>query len=131
MVTSTAAFQSVPIALESQRRGPIDLVHLARQSLGDQGLQEEILRVFAQRIIVYYERIEMSTGLEELVGHLHVLRSAAVGVGAWSLAELAGVAEDELRAGAPVNPERIEDLGMAVQEVSGFIEQLVAQRPDA
>ena len=35
-------------------------------------------------------------------------------------------AESELRAGVPVNPERIDDLDMAVQECSAFIESLLA-----
>ena len=39
----------------------------------------------------------------------------------FGLAELARVAETELREGVPVNPERIDDLALAVQEVSAFI----------
>jgi hypothetical protein len=36
------------------------------------------------------------------------------------------VAEAELLAGAPVNPERIDDIGMALQEVCGFIADRLA-----
>jgi HPt (histidine-containing phosphotransfer) domain-containing protein len=53
--------------------------------------------------------------------NLHTLRGAAAGVGAFGLAELARVAETELRAGVPVNPERIDDLNIAVEEVAAFI----------
>ena len=56
------------------------------------------------------------------------LRGAAAGVGAFGLAELARVAETELREGAPVNPERIDDLDMAVQEVSAFISDRLKSR---
>jgi hypothetical protein len=38
---------------------------------------------------------------------------------------LARVAERELRDGAPVNPERIDDLNVAVEEVSAFIQQRI------
>ena len=41
------------------------------------------------------------------------------------LRDLAKAAEDELRDGEPVNPERIDDLGMAVEEVRAFIAELL------
>jgi HPt (histidine-containing phosphotransfer) domain-containing protein len=102
-------------------RGPIDLQFLSRQTLGDQGLEEEVLRLFDQMSHAYFERLETSTNVSDLVRNLHTLRGAAAGVGAFALAELARVAENELREGGPVNPERIDDLDMAVQEVSAFI----------
>jgi len=101
--------------------GPIDLDHLKRQTLGDAGLEGEVLRLFDQMSRTYYERLETSTTVEDLLRNLHTLKGAAAGVGAFGLAELARVAEAELRAGAPVNPERIDDLAIAVEEVSAFI----------
>ena len=56
-----------------------------------------------------------------LAGKIAIVTGAASGIGAFGLAELARVAETELRDGAPVNPERIDDLNVAVQEVSAFI----------
>jgi HPt (histidine-containing phosphotransfer) domain-containing protein len=102
-------------------RGPIDLDFLARQTLGDEGLEQEVLRLFDQMSHAYFERLETSTNVSDLLRNLHTLRGAAAGVGAFALAELARVAETELREGSPVNPERIEDLDIAVQEVSAFI----------
>jgi HPt (histidine-containing phosphotransfer) domain-containing protein len=102
-------------------RRPIDMEHLGRQTLGDPGLEEEVLRLFDEMTHVYYERLEVSTTVEELMRNLHTIKGAAAGVGAYGLAELARVAEQELRDGAAVNPERIDDLAMAVQEVSSFI----------
>jgi HPt (histidine-containing phosphotransfer) domain-containing protein len=102
-------------------RGPIDLDFLARQTLGDEGLEQEVLRLFDQMSHAYFERLETSTNVSDLLRNLHTLRGAAAGVGAFALAELARVAEAELREGSPVNPERIEDLDIAVQEVSAFI----------
>jgi HPt (histidine-containing phosphotransfer) domain-containing protein len=55
------------------------------------------------------------------LANLHTLKGAAAGIGAFGLAELARVAEMELREGAAVNPERIEDLHLAVEELSSFI----------
>jgi len=102
-------------------RRPIDMEHLSRQTLGDPGLQEEVLRLFDEMSHVYVERLEVSTTVDELLRNLHTIKGAAAGIGAFGLAELARVAEAELRAGAPVNPERIDDLAIAAQEVSAFI----------
>ncbi len=114
--------RAIPAELpEAQNQGPIDLDFLSRQTLGDPGLEEEVLRLFDDMSRVYFGRLETSTTVEELLRNLHTLRGAAAGVGAMRLAELARIAEVELREGAPVNPERVDDLDMAVQEVSAFI----------
>jgi HPt (histidine-containing phosphotransfer) domain-containing protein len=117
---NTAEAVPVPSHREEIRR-PIDIEHLSRQTLGDPGLEFEVLRLFDEMSRVYYERLESSTTVDDLLRNLHTLKGAAAGVGAFGIAELARVAETELRAGAPVNPERIDDLDMAVQEVSAFI----------
>jgi len=108
-------------APKPQIRRPIDMDHLSRQTLGDPGLELEVLRLFDEMSHVYYGRLEVSTTVEDLLRNLHTLKGAAAGIGAFGLAELARVAETELRGGAPVNPERIEDLSVAVEEVSHFI----------
>lgn len=106
-------------------RGPLDMVHLAKQTLGDKGLEEEVLRLFDDASRTYFARIERSTNVDELMGHLHTLSAAAAGVGARAIADLARMAEEELRDGKPVNPERIEDLHMAVIECSAWIERVL------
>jgi predicted NBD/HSP70 family sugar kinase len=70
-------------------RGPIDLDFLARQTLGDEGLEQEVLRLFDQMSHAYFERLETSTSVSDLLRNLHTLRGAAAGVGAFALAELA------------------------------------------
>jgi HPt (histidine-containing phosphotransfer) domain-containing protein len=101
------------------------MVHLSKQALGDRGLECEVLRLFETMSRTYFERLESSTSVEHLLQHLHTLKGAAGGVGAWTIADMAGAAEAELRGGAPVNPERIDDLRMAVQECSVFIGELL------
>jgi len=118
--------KAVPsLSPEQEIRRPIDMEHLTRQTLGDPGLQLEVLRLFDEMSHVYYERLENSTTVDDLLRNLHTLKGAAAGVGAFGLAELARVAETELRQGSPVNPERIDDLNIAVQEVSAFIGQRI------
>ena len=109
------------------RHGPIDLDHLASQAMGDPGLTDEVLRLYAQMSVIYLGRIEESTSISSLIEHLHTLKSAASGIGAWGVRDLAKLAEDELRAGLPVNAERIEDIAMAVAECGDYIATLLDQ----
>jgi HPt (histidine-containing phosphotransfer) domain-containing protein len=103
----------------------VDLTHLAKQTLGDKGLEQEVLRLFDESSRVYFDRIERSTSVDELRRHLHTLAGAAAGVGARAIAELARTVEVDLQEGKPVNPERIEDLHMAVVECSAWIERVL------
>lgn len=115
-------------AAESTHR-PIDLEHLSNQALGDPGLTDEVLRLYQTMALVYLQRIEDSTSTAALVQHLHTLKSAASGIGAWGVRDLAKRAEDALRAGAQVNPEHIEDISIAVAECDAFISTLIQDEP--
>ena len=108
------------------RHRPIDMAHLARQTLGDQGLGHEVLRLFDQMASTYLGRLRTSTDAEQQLRHLHALKGAAVGVGAVRIADLARAAEVDLRAGVPVDPERIDDIEVAVAECSVFVGELLA-----
>lgn len=131
MVQSTAATPNARLGQDATgRHRPIDMAHLAKQTLGDRGLELEVLRMFDETARVYFGRIERATSVEELLRHLHTLKGSAVGIGAGAIASLAAAAESELRAGVPVNPERIDDLDMAVQECSAYIETLLAAAGD-
>lgn len=107
------------------RRGPIDMVHLARQTLGDSGIECEVLRLFDQMARVYFGRIEQAGAPEDVRLNLKNLMGAAAGIGAWALADMARATLAEMQADGQVNPERIDDLDMAVQEVGGFIDTLL------
>ena len=111
----------IDLSGEHHAAAPIDMDHLSKQTLGDEGLELEVLRLFDEMSHVYYARLEQSTNVPDLLRNLHTLKGAAAGVGAFGIAELARVAEAELRQGSPVNPERIDDLNVAVEEVSAFI----------
>jgi HPt (histidine-containing phosphotransfer) domain-containing protein len=118
---AASSLKRIDLSGENHAAVPIDLEHLSKQTLGDQGLELEVLRLFDEMSHVYYARLEQSTNVAELLRNLHTLKGAASGIGAFGLAELARVAEAELRQGSPVNPERIDDLNVAVEEVSAFI----------
>ncbi|MGN6488338.1 MAG: Hpt domain-containing protein [Devosia sp.] len=124
MVKTTALHAGQDAPLRDRTHGPIDMEHLSRQALGDPGLQEEVLRLYARMSQVYLTRIEESTSIPMLLEHLHTLKSAAAGIGAWGVRGLAKLAEDELRSGQ-VNPERIDDIGLAVAECIAFINAMI------
>lgn len=106
---------------------PIDMMHLTKQALGDVGLEGEILRNFDEILAAHFGHLEGSSTVPELLHHLHIIRGASVGVGAWSLAEHAHVMETELNEGEPVNPERVEDIHFAVEEVRTFVVRRIAE----
>lgn len=104
---------------------PIDRVHLAKQCLGDAELEREVLALFDTTIATYLDRLERSTSADELVMNLHAIRGAAAGIGAFTVAELAQAAEGDLRAGKSVDPERVQDVAMAIEEVREHIAGVV------
>lgn len=126
MVKSTALDVGQNAPRKDRAHGPIDMEHLGRQALGDPGLQDEVLRLYARMSQVYLSRLEGSTTVPMLIEHLHTMKSAAAGIGAWGVRDLAKQAEDELRSGHPVNPEWIEDIAIAVAECISFIDDMVA-----
>ena len=104
---------------------PIDLVHLSRQSLGDPGLEAEILRMFDQMLLTHMSRIRQSTDVETLLLNLHSIKGASAGVGANNIAVLARAAEMETNLAGKLSHECLADLRMAVEEVRYFIAELL------
>lgn len=105
---------------------PIDLVHLAKQCLGDEALELEVLRLFDTTISSYYDRLKLAASFDDLALALHSIKGAAAGVGAWAIADLAKVMENDIRNGRPLTQERIDDLGLVVEDVRDFIGRMVA-----
>jgi hypothetical protein len=126
MGRNTAVARGSGTAPRRPSHGPIDMDHLDQQSLGDPGLRDEVLRLYSQMSGVYLGRIEDSTSIPLLLEHLHTLKSAASGIGAWGVRDLTKRAEDDLRAGNPVNPEYIQDIALAVADCQAFIAELVS-----
>ncbi|MGV8854111.1 MAG: Hpt domain-containing protein [Devosia sp.] len=109
---------------------PIDLVHLAKQCMGDEHLEYEVLRMYDTTLKTYFGRLQLASTHDELTLTLHSIKGASGGVGAFSVANLAMAAEKELQAGRPISPERIDDLGLAVEEVRSFIAHMLDNAPD-
>jgi len=106
---------------------PIDLVFLARQTMGDRRLECEVLRMFETQVALYFERVASAMDVEKIVVGLHTLKGAALSVGAMALAEQAKAAEQEFAETGKLDEETLADLGMAVSEVVGYIGAILAE----
>ena len=126
MATSAAAVTQSETLPHARSMRPIDLVHLAKQCLGDENLELEILRLFDTTVKTYFGRLELAANYDDLALNLHSIKGAASGVGAWTIADLAKGCETEMQAGRPLTSERIADLGIAVEEVRNFITRMLS-----
>lgn len=76
---------------------PIDLVHLARTTMGDRSLEREVLQLFDRQSTLLIARMRSAApaGVATLA---HTLKGSARGIGAWRVARAAEALE--LAAGA-------------------------------
>lgn len=99
----------------ASRGRPIDLVHLAHQTLGDRGIEQEVLAMFVQQLTMVRDRIARAT-LAERVLLAHGLRGSAGGIGAFAVAECAKAIEHD-----PQNLPLLRQLEARIDEVRDFI----------
>lgn len=125
MAPKSAAVEQFDSLPQTRPARPIDLVHLARQCLGDAHLEDEILRLYDTTVKTYFGRLQLSSSYDELALNMHSIKGASAGVGAFAVADLAKAAEVELQAGRPLSSERIDDLGLAIEEVRSFIAHML------
>lgn len=127
---TSAALRSTELEDPRAKAGgrPIDLVYLARQTLGDPGLETEILMLFSRMASTYLDRVANSEDENEIAHGLHSLKGAAAGIGAAGIAMEAQAAEGEFRETGKLGDERLADLAMKVEEVQVFITGLLNTR---
>ena len=97
------------------RSRPIDLVHLAQQTMGDRALEQEVLRLFVQQASTVRDRIGAADSAERLQ-LAHSLKGSARSVGAFALADCAEAIE-----AAPGDRATLKRLGRLIDEVRDFI----------
>jgi len=73
---------------------PIDLAHLARQTMDDRDLEREVLSLFVQQALSVRDNITEASA-EQKRFLAHGLKGAARGVGAFAIAEWAGRVESD------------------------------------
>jgi chemotaxis protein histidine kinase CheA len=105
---------------------PLDLVHLARQCLGDQELEAELLRLFRLQAPALTAQLSGSSplSLESKARLAHTLRGSALAVGAgrvasaaWRVEELASAPADQPSAEAPAIAALLSAVDEALAEI--------------
>lgn len=103
---------------------PIDLVHLARMTLGDRSIEREVLQLFARQSGSLSARI--AGGEPAAVPALaHALKGSARGVGAWRVAAAAEAVELAASGPAPARAAATAALSAAVEEANAIIGELL------
>lgn len=103
----------------------IDLVHLARQTGGDQELERELLTLFSQQCVRHLRTIHAGKDAQTRMDAAHTLKGAARAVGAWQVADAADVIEQRLAEADPLRAENAMDaLALAAAEARAAISRL-------
>ncbi|MEP4705311.1 MAG: Hpt domain-containing protein [Hyphomicrobiales bacterium] len=105
-------------------RRPIDLVHLAKQTLGDRSLETEVLRLFMTQADVYMKRVEQANDDDTRFAAAHTIKGSARNIGAWIVADAA--AEVETAKEAKITAD-IAALKEALSETCFFISGILEE----
>ena len=101
---------------------PIDLVHLARTTLGDRSLEREVLQLFDRQstLLIARMRTAAPAGIANLA---HTMKGSALGIGAWRVARAAEALE--LAGGADDLAGALDRLAAASDEACALIAELL------
>ena len=115
----------VPDAASLADERPIDLVHLARMTLGDRSLEREVLELFDRQAGILIVRMQQ-TARAGIGATAHTLKGSARGIGAWRVARAAEVVEKAAdEAGEPELTAAVRRLGAAAEESRALIADLL------
>jgi len=105
---------------------PLDLVHLARQTLGNRTVEREVLAIFRRQARQVLFQLEALTDPGNRLEIAHALNGSAKGVGAWRVATAAEALETASRAGI-ASGEAVAALAESISEVCGEIDELLTE----
>jgi HPt (histidine-containing phosphotransfer) domain-containing protein len=106
----------------------IDLVHLSRQTLGDTGLETELLRLFEGQAGAFAVRLRAPAAPQDIKQRIvlaHTLKGSSRAIGAFALADAAEAYEDALRLDAPSGEPSLRRLVAALERAQSKISQLL------
>jgi hypothetical protein len=104
----------------------IDLVHLARMTLGDKNLEAEVLALFERQSGILLARMRQVPS--PAAGAFAItLKGSAGGIGAWRVAEAAEAVERAVTGRDPADlVDALERLARAIDETRAAIAELLA-----
>lgn len=114
----------------ADERPAIDLIHLARQTLGDRDLEMELLGLFTRQARALVGLLETAARAE---GHLpswgceplHTLCGSARVIGCWDVARGAQSLEEVLRTGGATGTGRLDALRASVDRACAAIDHML------
>lgn len=106
---------------EHPARQPVDLVHLARHTLGNRDLEQEVLRLFLCQSVAFLGRMKRSPDREARACAAHTIKGSARGIGAWQVAEYAEAVE---RDGDDASLDALEH---AIDHANAYISDLLGR----
>lgn len=116
-------------APETDHDRPVDLVHLAKYTMGNRELEHEVLHLFCKQSLIYLDRLRNAADDRTWVEAAHTLKGSAAGIGAWHVADVARALERLSFAAAEGDKdEAIEALATSVDEANTFINGLLADQ---
>ena len=124
--TQTISSRSTATRAAADFEPAIDLVHLARQTMDDPGLENELLEMFdrqSQRIVADLMEIEQGDARAQ-ANLAHKLRGSALAIGARRVANAARALEESCLAGAVDQAPLRQALEQAVAEARAEIDRL-------
>ncbi|MBA4783502.1 MAG: Hpt domain-containing protein [Rhizobiales bacterium] len=101
---------------------PIDLVHLAKQTLGDRSLENEVLQLFMTQSDIYMKRLESANDDRQRFEAAHTIKGSARNIGAWGVADAAAHLEQAQEAEIQAD---VATLRLALMETRSFIRSLL------
>ncbi len=107
---------------------PVDLVHLAKYTMGNRALEREVLTLFTKQSLIYLDRLRNAADKQTWCEAAHTLKGSARGIGAWQVADV--VVSLEHLSGKNAGGEKavlVETLCDTIDEANGFIESLLAE----
>jgi HPt (histidine-containing phosphotransfer) domain-containing protein len=121
-IVSTIDSKNAPALAPEDR--PIDLVHLARMTMGDRSLEREVLQLFDRQsaLLIARMRAAAPAGIATLA---HTLKGSARGIGAWRVARAAETLELAAPAGPAAAAEALDQLAAAADEARTVIAELL------
>ena len=103
---------------------PLDLVHLARMTLGDRSLEREVLQLFVRQAAMLLGRMHGAEA-DAVAALAHTLRGSARGLGAWRVAGAAELVELSVGADPATLVASVSALRSAVEEAQAIIADLL------
>lgn len=112
---------SVPFRAARDLSRPVDLAHLARQTMGNAELEREVLRLFLKQSDRVLAKLSDPAGNTAEIAH--ALVGSARGIGAWQVAAEAEALETLARSGGDCS-ETVLRLKDSVAVANAFIRSL-------